>query len=659
MQSPTPRNGDDGRSPLTIVHLEDNPHDREFVRRTLQKAGIPCKFTYAETLEEFERALAEIRPHLILSDFTLPGYSGSEALAYARKNYPEIPYIFISGTIGEERAVESLKSGAIDYVLKHNLSRLPAAVEQATRGARESARRRQAEIALRASETRFREMAENIRDVFWVATPDGKQLLYVSPGYSNIWGRTVAEVHEQPDVWIGSIVEEERDRVLKALASLSRGGEVRIEYRIRRPDGTTRWVETRAYPSKDASGESHAVGVSTDITERKLLQQQLLQSQKMEAIGQLAGGIAHDFNNLLTVINGYASLALSGEDTPEDLRKPLLQIQAAGERAANLTRQLLVFSRKQAMQFKAIDLNRTIEESTRMLSRMVGEHIELDLKLDPAVPQIEADTSMIEQILMNLVVNARDAMQQGGRLVIATEAKEIGVAEAKALPGTRAGRFVQLSVSDTGSGIPPEILSKIFEPFFTTKGIGQGTGLGLAMVFGIVENHHGWIHTESRLGEGTTFRIYLPTALPFRGGSKLSRAEDAIGRGTETVLLVEDDEAVRELTLSVLRAYGYRVLTASTGTEGFEVWKQHRNDVRLLLTDMVMPDGMSGLELAKLLRAADPGLKVICMSGYNQEDLGSESSLGGNIEFLQKPCPPRALARLVRATLDAKSRAQS
>ena len=657
MQSPTPRNGDDGRSPLNVVHLEDNPHDREFVRRTLQKAGIACKFTYAETLEEFEKALGEARPHVILSDFTLPGYSGTEAFAFARKHYPEVPYIFISGTIGEERAVESLKAGATDYVLKHNLSRLPAAVEQATRAARESTRRRQAEIALRASETRFREMAENIRDVFWVATPDGKQLLYVSPGYGNIWGRTVAELHEQPDVWVSSIVEEERDRVLKALASLPRGGDVRIEYRIRRPDGTVRWVETRAYPSTDSSGAAHAVGVSTDITERKLLQQQLLQSQKMEAIGQLAGGIAHDFNNLLTVINGYASLTLSGEDTPEHLRKPLLQIQAAGERAANLTRQLLVFSRKQAMQFKPIDVNRTIEESMRMLSRMVGEHIELSLKLDPSVPQIEADSSMIEQVLMNLVVNARDAMQQGGRLVIATEAKEIGVAEAKALPGTRAGRFVQLSVSDTGSGIAPEILSKIFEPFFTTKGIGQGTGLGLAMVFGIVENHQGWIHTESRLGEGTTFRIYLPTVLPVRSADRTSSAEEAIGRGTETILLVEDDEAVRELTLSVLRAYGYRVLTASTGAEGFEMWKQHRAQVRLLLTDMVMPDGMSGLELAKLLRAADPQLKVICMSGYNQEDIGGESGAAGSIEFLQKPCPPRALARLVRSTLDSKARA--
>ena len=656
MQTPKPAKQSDGGHPsLRIVHLEDNPHDREFVRRALLKAGIPCEFTYAENFEEFDAALSGSRPHLILSDFTLPCYSGTEALAFAKKHYPEVPYIFVSGTIGEERAVDSLKGGATDYVLKHNLSRLPAAVEQATRVARESVRRRQAEVALRESETRFREMAENIRDVFWISSPEGTHLLYVSPGYAHIWGRSVAELHEQPDVWVSSIVDEERDRVLKALATLAQGGEVRIEYRIRRPDGAVRWVETRAYPSVDSGGAAHAVGVSADITERKLLQQQLLQAQKMEAIGQLAGGIAHDFNNLLTVINGYASLTLASENTPENIKKPLEHIHAAGERAANLTRQLLVFSRKQAMQFRAVDLNQAIEESTRMLARLIGEQIELHLQLDSSLPQVEADTGMIEQVLMNLVVNARDAMPQGGRLLITTESLEISVAESKASPGKRPGHFVRLSVSDTGGGIAPEILPKIFEPFFTTKGIGKGTGLGLAMVFGIVENHHGWIHTESRVGEGTIFRIYLPVASVPASGEQGPVDEENAGRGTEMILLVEDDAPVRELTLTVLQNYGYTVLMASTGMEGLEVWKRNRGRINLLLTDIVMPDGMTGLELAKLLRAADPTLKVICMSGYNQEVMGRQASATGNMEFIQKPCAPQTLARLVRHTLDEKT----
>jgi PAS domain S-box-containing protein len=645
---------DDACSPLSIVHLEDNLNDREFVRRTLVKAGIQCEITYAENFKEFDAALARVHPHLILSDFTLPDYGGTDALAFARAHYPEVPYIFISGTIGEERAVESLKNGATDYVLKHNLSRLPAAVEQATRAARESVRRKQAEAALHESEKRFREMAENIRDVFWISTSTGTHLLYVSPGYANIWGRSVGELYEDPDIWVSSIMDEERDRVLQSLATLADGGEVRIEYRIRRPDGTIRWVETRAYPSLDANGVAHAVGVSTDITERKLLQQQLLQSQKMEAIGQLAGGIAHDFNNLLTVINGYSSLALAGEHLPEDLKKPLNQIQAAGERAANLTRQLLVFSRKQPMQFKPIDLNHTIEEAVRMLTRLIGEQITLTTKLDEQLPWVEADASMMEQVLMNLVVNARDAMSQGGRLHIATTTREIGVEEAKTSPGKRVGRFVRLSVSDTGEGISAEVLPKIFDPFFTTKDVGKGTGLGLAMVFGIVENHHGWLETESRVGEGTTFHIFLPVAPPAAGLLIGGIAGETSDRGTETILLVEDDAAVRELTLTVLRNYGYEVLTASTGTEALETWRRHSSRIRLLLTDVVMPDVMSGLDLAKQLRVADPALKVICMSGYNQEVMGRRSSGGGDMEFLQKPCSPKVLAHLVRTTLDGK-----
>jgi len=652
---PQIRPTDDPCSPLSIVHLEDNPNDREFVRRTLLKAGIQCEITYAENFKEFDAALSRIHPHLILSDFTLPDYCGTDALVFARERYPEVPYIFISGTIGEERAVESLKNGATDYVLKHNLSRVPAAVEQATRAARESVRRMQAEAALRESEERFREMAENIRDVFWISNSNGTRLLYVSPGYANIWGRTVGELYENPGFWLSSIVEAERERVVQSLATLADGGEVRIEYRIRRPDGSVRWVETRAYPSSNDTDIAHAVGVSTDITERKLLQQQLLQSQKMEAIGQLAGGIAHDFNNLLTVINGYSSLALAGDHLPEDLRKPLQQIQAAGERAANLTRQLLVFSRKQPMQFKPIDLNHTIEEAARMLTRLIGEQIALAVELDPRLPWVEADASMMEQVLMNLVVNARDAMPQGGRLLIRTTSREIGTEEARTSPGRRAGRFVRLSVSDTGQGISPDVLPKIFDPFFTTKDVGKGTGLGLAMVFGIVETHHGWLQTESCVGEGTTFHIFLPIAAPAAGvliGAGVGETSD---RGTETVLLVEDDPAVRELTLTVLRNYGYEVMTASTGIEALEIWKRHASRIDLLLTDVVMPNGMSGLDLAKQLRAAAPSLKVICMSGYNQEVLARRSSATGDMEFLQKPCSPKTLAHLVRATLDGKS----
>ncbi|MET0263928.1 MAG: response regulator [Rariglobus sp.] len=641
---------------LNIVHLEDDLNDREFVRRALQKAGLRCEFSYAETEAEFDSALSKGNRNLILSDFTLPGYSGSDALAFARKHYPDIPYIFVSGTIGEERAVESLKGGATDYVLKNNLARLPAAVEYATRVSQESARRRQAESALRESEHRFREMAENIRDVFWISSSNGRELLYVSPGFMQIWGLAVAELHAHPERWIKSILEEDRDRVVGALATLAEGGEVRIEYRIRRPDGSVRWIETRAYPSSDGKGDAHAVGVSADITERKHLQEQLLQSQKMEAIGQLAGGVAHDFNNLLTVINGYSSLTLSSGALPESLKKPLQQIQAAGDRAANLTRQLLVFSRKQTMQLKPIDLNQTIDESVRMLSRLIDERVELEVTLAPKLPRIRADAGMIEQVLMNLVVNARDAMPEGGRLRIATRMRIISAEEAKREPSKRAGSFVWLSVSDTGEGIPGDVLPKIFDPFFTTKEVGKGTGLGLSMVFGIVDTHGGWLTTTSKVGEGTTFDIFLP-AIASAETISPSAADPDAGRGTETILLVEDEAAVRDLTRTVLQNYGYTVHTACNSEEAFEVWREHRGKIKLLLTDLIMPDAMTGVELARLLRGADPELKVICVSGYGREMADQKSPLTSDIAFMQKPCAPRALAHLVRDTLDGKKAA--
>lgn len=648
--------------PLNIVHLEDNVHDREFVRRALNKAGIPCEFTYAENFEEFDAALSASKRNLILSDFTLPGYSGSAALAHARKHYPEIPYIFVSGTIGEERAVESLKGGATDYVLKHNLSRLPAAVEQATRAARESALRHQAEAALRESEKRFVEMAENIRDVFWISSPDGRVLIYVSPGYTHIWGRNVMEVHAHPDLWINSIVPEDRDRVLKAFATIVEGGEARIEYRISRPDDSVRWIETRAYPSLNDDGDAHAVGVSADITERKQLQQQLLQSQKMEAVGQLAGGVAHDFNNLLTVINGYASLVLSSESVPEEVKRPIERIAAAGDSAANLTRQLLVFSRQQSMQLRQLDLNRTIEESTRMLSRLIGENVELQLALDPLLPRIDADTGMIEQVLMNLVVNACDAMPSGGRLIVSTTSRDVSAADTRSHPSRRVGKFARLSVIDNGTGMTAEVMTKIFEPFFTTKEMGKGTGLGLAMVFGIVENHQGWIEMDSRVGHGSAFHIFLPVATAPAVHGSAPASEVVAGRGTETILLVEDDSSVRELTQTVLQNYGYNVVTAESASDALELWKQHGDRIRLLLTDVIMPDKMTGMELARMLRAAKPSLKVICMSGYNREVMAREngndtSGPSGHegMEFLQKPCPPQSLAKCVRDTLDKQA----
>lgn len=515
---------------------------------------------------------------------------------------------------------------------------------------------KKAEEALYKSEQRFREMAENIRDVFWITNSDGSQLLYVSPAYEQIWGRPAGDLYRQSTAWIEAILAEDRERVLAAQAQLAKGEECRIEYRIARPDGGVRWVEDRGYPVPNRSGGiEHVVGVVTDITERKELETQLLQAQKMEAIGQLAGGVAHDFNNILTVINGYAGLMLEREDRPAEDLESLKQIFTAGERAANLTRQLLVFSRKQVMHRQPMDLNAVIDEAAKLLGRVIGEHVRLELALGLNVPLIEADASMMEQIFMNLAVNARDAMPRGGRMIAKTEAVEITEVDAKRYPDWRAGKFVCLSVEDSGCGIPPEILPRIFEPFFTTKEAGKGTGLGLATVFGIAKEHRGWIAVESKVGVGTIFKVFLPAASHQTLIAAGPRPEGKIDGGKETILLVEDETAVREFAAAVLRKYGYRVLQASSGAEALETWKWHAQRIALLLTDMVMPDSMTGLELAGKLRAEKPALKVILASGYSSEMMGQFSPLPPGSRFLHKPYHLRTLAKTVRDILDDRT----
>ncbi|HXN45645.1 MAG TPA: PAS domain S-box protein, partial [Bryobacteraceae bacterium] len=358
--------------------------------------------------------------------------------------------------------------------------------------------RKTIEEELLRSEERFREMAEHMSDVFYIFTLDTGNWSHVSPAYERIWGRPPAEAYAQPALWTEAVVPDDRAKVLAASEQLARGKESRIEYRILRPDGGVRWIDDRRYPVREPTGEiCRAVGVAMDITARRQLEEQLLQAQKMEAVGQLAGGLAHDFNNVLTIVIGYARLLLDYGSMPPDAIDPLTQIYSAGTRAANLTRQLLIFSRKEPINRRAVDLNQIAGEIFDMLRRLIGAHIKLDLELAPDACTTDADAGMIEQVLMNLAVNARDAMPKGGILVIGTGRATFDAAACRGNPRARPGDFVCLSVRDTGSGISPENLQRVFEPFFTTKAAGHGTGLGLAMAFGIVKQHSGWIEVES------------------------------------------------------------------------------------------------------------------------------------------------------------------
>lgn len=394
---------------------------------------------------------------------------------------------------------------------------------------------------------------------------------------------------------------------------------------------------------------------ASDITERLNLEEQLRQLQKMESVGQLAGGVAHDFNNILTIIQGYCNLLQLEDQLPPRDAESLRQIATAAERAAGLTKQLLAFSRKQVMRPQRLNLNEVVGNLTKMLQRILGEDIVLQFSWEGDVPTVHADTGMIEQVLMNLAVNARDAMPQGGRLMISTTALKVGAEYIRRHPEARPGEFVCLSVRDSGCGIPPEVLPHIFEPFFTTKDVGKGTGLGLATVYGIVAQHQGWIEVNSHLGEGTTLRVCLPAAGEPEDTADDVEAAAPVRGGCETILVVEDEAGVRSLLRDVLRRYGYRVLEAVSGAAALEVWRQHGAEVDLLLTDMVMPDGLTGGELARRLTAERPDLKVIYSTGYSEELLGRNLSVEEGVNFLQKPYNPTKLAQTIRDCLDRKT----
>ncbi len=389
-----------------------------------------------------------------------------------------------------------------------------------------------------------------------------------------------------------------------------------------------------------------------DITERLELETRLRQSQKMESVGQLAAGVAHDFNNILTIIQGHSGLLMASQTLPPPLAESIKQIGHAAERAANLTRQLLMFSRKQLAQRRLMDLNEAIKESGGMLRVLTGESIQVQMTCVPNLPSIYADSGMIQQILINLAANARDAMPKGGRLQVSSASVEVSEDECLRNPDAQPGRFVCLSVADTGCGMDAATLERIFEPFFTTKEPGRGTGLGLATVYGIVKQHQGWVDVASECGRGTTFKVFFPAASKALEQDAEAGA-DSVRGGHETILVVEDEAPLRELVLEILQHYGYTTIEARDGLEAFKIWSDKRHQIDLVLTDVMMPNGVSGRDLAEKILALDPVVKVIYTSGYPMDVLGPASAFKEDFVFLQKPYPPQLLARTVRDCLDS------
>lgn len=517
---------------------------------------------------------------------------------------------------------------------------------------RDITERKQAEVALQLAEEKYRGIFENATEGIFQTSPSGA-LITANPalarmfGYSSPTEMAACVTNVEKQLYVDPLRRAEYKRLLEEKDTVTA-----FEFEAYRRDASKIWVTVNARAVRESPGVlTHYEGMIIDITERKLLENQLRQAQKMEAVGQLAGGVAHDFNNILTVINGHASLLLNDPELTPEAIKSVEQLYTAGERAANLTRQLLAFSRKQVMRIQPVDLNAVIGELARMLHRLIGENISLELKFRETSPAVPADAGMLEQVVLNLVVNARDAMPRGGKLFITAEEVKLTEAHVRRNSESRPGTFIRLTVRDTGCGIAPEVMPHIFEPFFTTKDVGQGTGLGLATVFGIVKQHQGWIEVESQVGQGAAFHVYLP-ALPKAEPAASKLAEFKVAGGTETILLVEDELAVRKLAGVILRRYGYQVLECGCGAEALQLWENHPGDIDLLLTDIVMPGEMTGLELAQTLLAKKPLLKVIYTSGYSQTMTKQGNALPTRSNFLAKPYVPATLAKMVRDTLD-------
>jgi len=512
---------------------------------------------------------------------------------------------------------------------------------------------RAATEALRDSEERFREMTSAIEHLFWLSNPEGTQALYVSPAYEKIWGRSCESVYRNPESFVDAIHEDDRARI-EARLPLQREGSYDEKYRIRRPDGSIAWIRSRAFPIRDADGEVVRVaGIAMDITAQRHLEEQLAQAQRMESIGRLAGGIAHDFNNLLTVILGIVEMLLLGLPTGVTLAADLEAIKEAGERAASLTSQLLMFARRQAVAPMQLDVTHVAQQMERLLRRVLGEHVELRTALEPGTCTVIADRAQLEQVLVNLVINARDAMPNGGHLSIETRSVTVGLADSERAfrrAEVEPGEYVMLAVSDSGVGITSDALPHVFEPFFTTKAPGKGTGLGLATCYGIVQQAGGVILVDTALGTGTKFTILLPRASE-RAEPAKRRSNASIDTGTETVLFVEDDPGVRRIGVQILAEQSYRIRVAANGAEALQAVASHPGAVHLLVTDVVMP-GMSGTELAHKLREHSPGLPVLYISGYTEDATVAASALLPRTAFLLKPYKREALLDKVRDLLD-------
>jgi PAS domain S-box-containing protein len=641
-------------APIKVLLVDDDEDDFIIARDLISR--IPDRRFQVDWVNNFADALEAIqrREHNIgLLDYRLGEFTGLDLLRQARQKGCRTPMILLTGQGAHEIDVEAMQAGAADYLVKGQLTAdtLERAMRYAIEGAKaEESLRRERDLISRITETSpvGIVMASRAGKITF-ANQKSEQVLGLSR--DAIAQGTYSVLDWLPTDPDGNSISTRTSPLQVVLES---GQPVQDIHLAIQANNRRVLLSTNAAPVLDAAGKVDGMVVTVeDITERLSLEAQLRQSQKMECVGQLAAGVAHDINNVLTVIQGHAGILLNNIPPGASTEKSLKQISVAAERAARFIRQLLMFSRKQVFQTKVVDLNAVLRNLENMLSRLLGEDVALETHYGSDILRIEADTGMIEQVFMNLAVNARDAMPKGGRLTVTTSCVSVTEEYARHNSEASAGQFIRLSVEDTGCGMDSKTLQRIFEPFFSTKEVGKGTGLGLATVYGIVKQHHGWIEVESELGVGTTFKIFFPAvdSTPDAATEFITKPEPIRG-GKESILIVEDEPGLREIVQEVMREYEYQVTVAASGAEALRVWDKHQGKFDLLLTDMKMPGGMTGLELADGLKKRKPDLKIIYTSGYSDELTGKDLTQD-NMIFLAKPYLPSQLARLVRKCLDA------
>jgi two-component system, cell cycle sensor histidine kinase and response regulator CckA len=639
-----------------ILHLEDDPMDAELVHAQLKEANLACRITQVQDREEFEQMLRQNAPDIILADYQLPMFNGMAALQLANEGSPDIPFIFVSGTMGEDAAIEALTQGATDYILKHNLSRLPSAVQRALKEARNRLKHREAEEALALSEAKMRSILNSVDECF-IVIDRNHRITSVNKAFcskvklkeSQVIGKLCHEVliHSQLPC-----SESQLDCPVEQ--TFKTGNRHSAFHTIRDESGNLSYLELNSYPITDASGDiTSVIETINDVTEKRKLQEQLTQVQKMESIARLAGGVAHDFNNMLSVIMGRTELALIQTNPSQPLYADLKEIRSTAERSAALVRQLLAFARKQTVVPTVLNLNDTVEDILKMLRPLIGEAIDLAWRPAGALLLVKMDSSQIDQILVNLCVNASDAIAGVGKITIETELISIDSETGTQNPEFLPGDYVVLSVSDDGSGMERDTMRKIFEPFFTTKEVGRGTGLGLAMVHGIVKQNNGIINVYSEPGQGTVFKIYLPRHTPESSQPEQSDAAAPAPRGHEVILLVEDEPSILDMTRLMLEGLGYQVLPASLPGEAISIAKTNNGKIRLLLSDVIMPE-MNGCDLAQRLRSLYPKIRCLFMSGFSGDIISHRGILDEDIHFIQKPFSLHNLSVKIRQILDSE-----